>query len=171
MLNPLPLIWRAEPVQLPPAPLTASGIELLRAGTRRNAYYIGDYPTCFGFIESDSLRLRLAAVPTNTFPPWLRALRASDGEWTATFQRTLVDRLWLTGWFAMIVVVIAFAALGAFKEYPDPIWISFALGCIGVSVFYLVMIALLRWESVQWNWQKARLEAFLAEGFREDRAV
>jgi hypothetical protein len=46
-----------------------------------------------------------------------------------------------------------------------------ALGCIGFSALYLVMIAVLRMESGQWTWHKARLEAFLAVGFREDPAV
>ncbi len=171
MLNPLPVIWRAESVELPAVPLTKRGMTLLEADTRRNGFYLGAYPACFGVVREDYMCLRIARVPQGTFPPRLEAHRTPNGAWSVVFQRSLGDRLWLTLWLGGVALVTVFMAWGAFHEYPTPGWTTFALGSVAMAVLYVILLAILRWELKSWSWQKAQLEAFVAKGFVQDAAV
>ena len=172
MLNPFAYIWRSEAVQLPPAPLTTDGLNLLQADTRRTRLYLGEYPVCIGVVSRDYLSLRLAKMPAATFPPRLEARATGTSVvWHAVFRRSLGGRIWLTLWFAAIIVAAGLLGIIAIREFPTSAWLRFAMSSVALIFLWLLLTASLQRECRTWQWQRKQLEAFVSRGFTDVGAV
>lgn len=171
MLNPIPAIWKADPVTLPARPLSAAGLERIRSITRPHGLYLGPYPTCFGTVTPDYLSLRLATIPNGTFPPRLKARRHPNGTWTAVVTRTLFDRLWLTLWLGGMAAAAVLLGVAALRDYPDPGWVRLAFAALGVTFTDVMLAMAVRWSNSTWAWQRLQLAGVVAKGFEDADAV